>query len=187
MAGCKITKGLGCGTCDDVSQVGGIKAKNIYVGNSADLVSFTKGIDGTVSAINFAPYGFLYKFCAKKKSGSATQTLAKGDNGIGTWQQAIIGKFEQQSQDAKNVWDELKLAESLFVIIEKTSGQFELYGESVGLELIEAVKSTGTLSGDDNSFNITMGQSDGGEPNLAPDFLVTDYETTKTYLESLTQ
>lgn len=187
MAGCKITKGLGCGTCEDVSQVGGIKAKNIYIGNLDEVVSFTKAVDGTVSEIVFAPYGFLYKFCAKKKSGSATQTLGRGDNGLPTWTQSIIGKFEQQSQEAKNVWDELKLVDSLFVIIEKSSGQFELYGETVGVEVIEATKSTGTLSGDDNAYNITIGQTDGGEPKLAPDFFKTSYEETKTYLESLTQ
>lgn len=184
---CGIISGLACATCEDLQVVGGIKAKNIYVGSLSDLTDsgFTTDSEGVVSNIGLQPYNYLYKFCAKTKSAGATQELVTGDNNLKSFNQTITGKFQQQSQDAKNVWDNLKLLDDLFVVIEKTDGTFELYGKTAGLEITALTKATGVLIGDDNSFNVTLGQPNGGETSLAPNFLKTDYQTTKSYLEGL--
>jgi hypothetical protein len=183
---CGIVSGLACATCEDLQSVGGIKAKNIYVGSLSDLTDsgFTTDSEGVVTAIGLQPYNYLYKFCAKTKSAGASQELVTGENNIKSFTQTITGKFQQQTQDAKNVWDNLKLIDDLFVVVEKTNGTFELYGKDAGLEITALTKATGVLIGDDNAFNITLSQPMGGEQELAPDFFVTSYQATKAYLES---
>lgn len=189
MANCGLSAGLDCPTCEEIQSRGGI-AKNIYVVNRADLsetAPFNESANGTITGLNFNTYGLAYKFCAKNKSGSTNQELQVADtSSIKLYLQTITGKFQQQSQDAKNVIDELKIPDDLIVIVETNNGTFELFGKESGLQITALVKPSGTAVVDDNTYTFTFSQPTGGETNLAPDFSLTDYATTKALLESYT-
>lgn len=188
MATCGLTAGLDCPTCEEIQSKGGI-AKNIYVIDREDLNEITPynvSSNGTVTGLNFLTYGFAYKFCAKNKSGSTNQELQVGDNGIKLYLQTITGKFQQQSQDAKNVIDELKIPDDLIVIVENNNGTFEVFGKESGVQITALVKPSGTAVVDDNTYTFTFSQPTGGETDLAPEFKLVDYATTKALLESYT-
>lgn len=185
---CGLSAGLDCPTCEEIQSKGGI-AKNIYVVDRGDLSEtnpFTESSNGTITGLNFQTYGFAYKFCAKNKSGSTNQELQVADNGPKYYLQTITGKFQQQSQDAKNVIDDLKISDDLIVIVETNNGTFEVFGKEAGVQITALVKPSGTAIGEDNTFTFTFSQPTGGETNLAPDFSNTNYATTKALLESYT-
>lgn len=187
MALCEI-EGLDCPTCEDKSTRGGAK-KNIYIIDRTDLDEdnpYDVSANGTVTGFNFNTYGLAYKFCAMNRSVGATQTVTRGDNLVPYWLQNINGKFEQQTQDAKNVFDALAKSDDLIVVIEKNNATFEVYGLDFGMTMGATTKNLGILTGDDNKWNLVLEQVNGGEDRPAPDFLNVSYANTKALLESYT-
>lgn len=183
---CGIISGLNCPTCEELQAKAGL-VKNIYIGNRDDLDEtnpFTFAVDGSITDINFQYQKYLYKFCAKDKSASYNQELATNDNGTKTYTQTINGLFQQQGQIAKNVWDALKEARNLFVVVETNYSTFEVFFVQMGGEVTANAKGSGVNIGDANSWNVTIAHLNAGETSSAPDFLDTDYQTTKSLLES---
>lgn len=188
MADCTI-EGLQDPTCEEQNLAGGVKPKNIYVINRDDLdesAPYNEAGAGNITAFNFSTYGNAVKLAAMKRSVSAAQTQEEGDNLVPYWVQTITGKFEQQNQSAKNSIEALAKANDLIVVIEKQDGTFEVYGLDYGLKMRGSTKSTGTLIGDDNKWNLTFNQNGYGETKPAPDFFTINYATTKALLESYT-
>ena len=183
---CGIISGLNCPTCEELQAKAGL-AKNIYIGNRDDLdetTPFTYDVDGRITDINLQYQTYLYKFCAKDKSASYNQELVTNDNGTKTYTQTINGLFQQQGQVPKNVFDALKEARNLFVVVETNYSTFEVFFVEMGGEVTANVKGSGVNIGDANSWNVTIAHLNAGESKSAPDFLDTDYQTTKTLLES---
>ncbi len=183
---CSLDDGLNCPTCEEIQTKGGL-VKNLYIAVRDDLnanTPFTTTANGTVEALVFNTYGFLYKFCAKNKSNSYNQELVVADNGLKFYNQTITGKFQQQTQDAKNTIDRLKVLDDLIVIVETNNGKFEVFGKETGLQITGLVKPSGITVGEDNSYTFTFSQPSGGEENLAPDMFITSYAATKALLES---
>ncbi len=183
---CGIIEGLDCPTCEDLQAKAGL-VKNIYVGRLSELDSdtpFTYDEDGRVEAINLAYQKYLVKLCAKDKTANYTQAQASGDNGIPLRLPVIQGLFQQQGQIAKNVWDSMSLVEDLFVVVENNYSSFEIFFTQSGGKITASDKPSGVNFSDANSFNITFSQVEAGETGFAPDFLDTDYQTTKALLES---
>lgn len=187
MADCLID-GLDCPTCEEKNTRGGAK-KNIYIIDRGDLdedTPYNESANGTITGFNFNTYALAYKYCAMNRTVGATQTVTQGDNLVNYWLQTINGKFEQQTQDAKNVFAQLSVPDDLIVVIEKNNATFEVYGLDYGLKMGGTTKNTGVLIGDDNKWNLIFTQVNGGEDRPAPDFKLVDYATTKALLESYT-
>lgn len=183
---CGLVQGLGCPTCEDLQAKAGL-AKNIYVGRLSDLDPanpFDIEEDGSISGINLIYDRYLVKLCAKDKSANYTQAQVNSDNGLKLRLPVIQGLFQQQGQVPKNVWDGMKTATDLFVVVENNYGGFEIFFTESGGEITASDKPSGVNFGDANSFNITFSQIEAGESGFAPDFLDTDYQTTKELLES---
>lgn len=182
---CGILEGLNCPTCEELQAKAGL-VKNIYIGDRDNLAStpFTYDADGRITDINLQYQTYLYKFCAKDKTANYSQELVTNDNGTKTYTQTINGLFQQQGQIAKNVWDNLKEARNLFVVVETNYGTFEVFFVEMGGEVTANTKGSGTLIGDANSWNVTIAHLNAGESKSCPDFFDTDYQTTKELLES---
>lgn len=189
MANCGISAGLDCPTCEEIQYKGGA-AKNLYIIDREDLDEtnpYNVSANGTVTGFNFTTYGFAYKYCAKNKSNSTNQELQQADNGIKLYIQTITGKFQQQSQDAKNVIDDLKIPDDLIVVVETNNNTFEVFGLEAGVQITALVKPSGVAIGDDNTYTFTFSQPTGGETILAPDFFNVSYANTKALLENYTE
>lgn len=183
---CGIIGGLECPTCEELQAKAGL-VKNFYIGDKEDLdpeVPFEYDEDGRIVAINFLYQKYLYKFCAKDKSANYNQELITGDNGIKIYTQTINGLFQQQGQTIKNNLDNLKEVRMLFVVVETNYRTFEVFFVEMGGEVTALVKGSGTAITDANSWNLTIAHVDSGESHSAPDFLSTDYQTSKELLES---
>jgi hypothetical protein len=186
---CGIIDGLNCPTCEDLQAKAGL-VKNIYIGSHADLdqdAPFTYDVDGRIEAINLDYQKYLYKFCAKDRSANYNQTMITGDNGIKVYQQTVNGMFQQQGQVVKNIIDGLKEVRDLFVVVETNYGTFEVLFVEMGGEATQIDKASGLIVTDANSWVISIAHVDGGESKSMPDFLDTDYATTKQLLESYLQ
>lgn len=185
---CGFTNGLGCATCADKKAKGG-NVPVLYGGVLSELdpvTPFTTDADGRITGINFLPYAGLVKFCAKNRSVNTTQTPFTGENDVDFYTQAIQGRFQQQGQVAKNALDGLTDPDDAFFVVENNNHVFELFGREAGLKGL-ITKSSGTNVGDDNTFIVDIASAEAsGESALAPDFFVTDYQTTKNLLESYT-
>ena len=183
---CGLIDGLDCPTCVDLKAKAGL-VKNLYIGRKSDLdaeTPFTYDTDGRVEAINLNYQTYLYKFCSKDKTANYTQAQATGDNGVPLRLPVIQGLFQQQGQIAKNAWDALMVVDDLFVVVETNYATFEVFFIESGGKITASDKPSGVAYTDANSFNITFSQDVAGETNFAPDMLDTDYQTTKTLLES---
>lgn len=185
---CGFTNGLGCATCADKKAKGG-NVPVLYGGVLSELdpvTPFTTDADGRITGINFLPYAGLVKFCAKNRSITTTQTGARGENDLPYYTQAIQGRFQQQGQVAKNTLDQLKEPDDAFFVVENNNHVFEVFGYQIGLQGL-ITKASGANIGDDNTYIVDLASAEAsGEAELAPDFFITDYQTTKNLLESYT-
>jgi hypothetical protein len=188
MADCGISGGLSCPSCEEIQWKGGL-VKNIYVGVLSELdtdTPFEYSAAGEVTAINFQTYAGLYKFCTKNRSNATTQELVEAESGLKYWTQSVSGKFQQQTQVAKNIIDELKIVDDLFVVVETNNGTFEVFFIEAGGKMTVATKGSGVNIGDDATFIFTIASAEAsGEDSLAPNFgaVGTPYATLKEQLE----
>ena len=185
---CNISTGQSFTCSDKNASIGGAKAK-IWLGNldDLDLTVGTKGfnfdVNGFVSAINFKATKGLYEFDCVKDSVLATYSRSVTEGKIGIYPQNIGFKTIDVTPTQRAALDNLANADALFVIVETTSGRFELFGKDRGLSLGDAnERSLGAIATDDTSANISLASiGEAASPSIIFD---TDYATTYGLIES---
>ncbi|MDA1120867.1 MAG: hypothetical protein O2887_10335 [Bacteroidetes bacterium] len=185
---CNITAGVGI-SCAALRRIGGVN-KRAYVFNLNDLVGGT-GVPPTgytldanlyVNSLQFTTYLGLYKYISRKQahSGGATAQI-QGPGGNKFFQHDVILKMFPDDPTDDAIMEAFLVA-NVAVILEDNNQEFFLYGIRNGLDQQEGVQNTGQESSSDISYSITLV---GSEPELPKRVLVTDYGTTKNYLDSL--
>ncbi len=184
---CNITAGVGI-TCDALNRVGGVN-KRAYLFNINDLVTspsggFNTDANGYVDSFEFTGYFGLFKFISRKAahSGGATaQIQSPGGNKF--FQHDVIIKVFPDDPTEDTVLEVL-LTSCVGIILEDNNQEFLLYGIQAGMDQIEGAQNTGQEQASDVAYSLTFS---GSEPELPKRILVTDYNTTKAYLDNLVQ
>jgi hypothetical protein len=177
---CGISSGVGI-TCDALRKVGGVK-KSAFAFNINDLNALTISGSGYVTALNFATYAGLYELQGKKSSHSGGYTLVNQTPGGNKFynHNVMLTLFPENPAEDTTVED-LAVSDVAF-ILEDNNQQFFLYGAYNGMEQTEGVQTTGQEA----TTNIGDVLTFVGEEQKKPlRILVTDYATTKAYIESL--
>ena len=184
---CNITAGAGI-TCDALRRVGGVN-KRAYVFNLNELATtgqrgYTTDANGYVDSFQFTTYFGLYKYISRKQahSGGATAQIS-GAGGNKFFQHDVILKMFPDDPTEDTVMETL-LVSCVGIILEDNNQEFLLYGIQNGLDQVEGSQNTGQEAASDVGYSITFS---GSEPDLPKRVLVTDYDTTKNYLDSLVQ
>ncbi len=184
---CNISAGAGI-SCDALKRVGGVN-KRAYLFNINDLVTspsggFTTDVNGFVDSFQFAGYFGLFNYISRKAahSGGATaQIQSPGGNKF--FQHDVIIKLFPDDPTEDIVMETLLVA-CVGIILEDNNKEFLLYGICNGMDQTEGVQNTGQEQASDVAYSLTFS---GSEPELPKRVLVTDYNTTKAYLDSLVQ
>ena len=184
---CLITAGVGI-TCAALRRVGGVN-KRAYVFNINQLVStgiggYTIDADGYVNSLSFTTYFGLYEYISRKQahSGGATaQIQSPGGNKF--FQHDVILKLFPDDPTEDTAMETL-LTSSVGIILEDNNQEFLLYGIQNGLDQTEGAQNTGQEQASDIAYSVTFS---GAEPDLPKRVLLTDYVTTKNYLDNLVQ
>lgn len=191
MSGCAIfNRGIICPDCDDINQIAGVD-KEIWVGQISKLDPanpFTVGDYGSHTAYSFATYGGLVKLCGGKKfSNGTTQEDALSETGPNVNTQSINFKVWTRRPEDKELLNEMRGADDLFVIVANNDSTLEVFGLTmnpteyqIGLRA-SVNKASGVAAGDDRSFIVTF---TGPMPDLAPYFKDTTFAADRAKLDS---
>jgi len=177
---CLITDGVGI-TCDALRRVGGVN-KRAYLFNSEEKTDIVTDANGYVIDINFESYDGLYKFTSRKQAhsgGYTAQVQSPGGNKF--FNHDVILKLFPEDPTEDAVLESL-LVGCVGVILEDNNQQFFLYGNQNGLDQIDGTQNTGQEQASDIAYSLTL---QGQEPEMPKRILITDYETTKNYLDTL--
>lgn len=177
---CGISSGLSVG-CANLRRVGGVN-KRSYLFNMSDLDNYVISGAGYITDINFTAYLGTYKFESKKQSNSGGWTEVDQTPGGNKFFQhdAILKAFPLTPADDQVI--EALLVADVGLILETNNREFILYGTYNGLEMTAGVGNTGQADASDVSETLTF---TGAEEEKPKRILITDYATTKAYLETL--
>ena len=177
---CGISSGLSV-NCTNLKRVGGVD-KRAYAFNLSDLDNYVFDADNYISDINFIAYAGLYKIESRKQSHSGGYTLVNQTPGGNTFFQhdAIIKAFPLTPDDDLVIED--LAVSNVGLILETNNREFILYGTYNGLEMTAGVQNTGQADASDIADLLTFTGAEEGKPKK---ILITDYATTKAYLETL--
>jgi len=177
---CLITNGVGI-SCEALRRVGGVN-KRAYLFNIDDLSSVTFDSNGYIDQLNFDVYSGLYNFISRKQAhsgGYTAQIQAPGGNKF--FQHDVILKMFPDNPDEDSVLENLLVA-SVGIILEDNNREFFLYGKDNGMDQLEGAQNSGQENASDMSYSLTF---NGQEQEIPKRILITDYNTTKDYLNSL--
>jgi len=177
---CGISSGVGI-TCDALRKVGGVK-KTAFTYNIGDLVSKTIDGNGYVTALTFDTYKGLYELQGKKASHSGGYTMVnQSPGGNKFYNHNVLITLFPENPDEDTTIEDLGVSDVAF-ILESNNKEFFLYGVENGMEQTEGVQT----SGQESTTNIGDILTFVGEEQKKPlRILITDYATTKAYIESL--
>lgn len=184
---CLITAGAGI-SCDALKRVGGVN-KRAYLFNLEQLATtgqrgFTTDANGYVDSFQFTTYTGLFRYISRKQAhsgGFTAQIQSPGGNKY--FQHDVILKLFPDDPTEDTVMDTL-LVSCVGIILEDNNQEFFLYGITNGLDQVEGSQNTGQEQASDIAYSITFA---GGQPNVPMRVLITDYDTTKNYLDDLVQ
>lgn len=176
---CGITGGLSI-DCDALRRVGGVN-KRAYIGNIDDVEGYTTDVDGCITAITFVAATGLYEFDSRKSSHSGGYTpQIGGEGGNKFYNHDVQLKLFSDSCAEDGILEELLVA-STIIILETNNREFKLYGGFNGMDQTGGSQNSGQAAASDISDTLIF---TGEESDLPKRVLDTDYETTKTLLES---
>ena len=180
---CEITNGLTI-DCNGLRKTGGVN-KRAFLFNIDDLTDYGytgTGTSGYINALNFESYQGLYEFTSRKEAHSGGYTVVNaGDGGNKYYQHDVQLKLFSDTPTEDEVLEALLVAE-VGIILETNNKEFILYGGFNGMDQDSGNQNTGQTAESDIA-DVLVFQ---GEEELMPKrILVTDYETTKNYLETL--
>jgi len=188
---CGITSGITF-TCDDKQKnIGGFKSKFwIYnldeINESAGNKGFDYDVNGYITAIYFDQYGGLYEFTSAKFTTSATSSMIRTEGaGIAIFPVTFTAQFFDTTPEQKSILEELANADRLGVIAERSAGVFELFGQSLGLNMAADgnEKNYGQVLTDNTARTVIL---EGQEVALPKTILINNDSTdTLAYIESL--
>ncbi len=184
---CLITAGVGI-TCAALKRVGGVN-KRAYMFNINDLVTspsggYTTDANGYVDSFQFTGYFGLFKYISRKAAhsgGYTAQIQSPGGNKYFQHDCTIKLFSDDPTEDAIL---ETLLVGCVGIILEDNNQEFRVYGITNGMDQSEGVQNTGQEQSSDIGDALTFV---GAEPEIPKRFLVTDYDTTKSYLDDLVQ
>jgi hypothetical protein len=174
---CKITSGR-TNTCP--LPAGGLKSY-IYIGNLADVVEFTRAVDGSVTAIDFVTGAEFYKIEGGKSFADITDDIARATGAPPNFPQTLIARLPETTQSDKKFINDLANADALFAIVERSNKIFEVIGIELGLQVATAPRASGADNTADSRRVVTLS---GNETEVPPTFFVTSYAVTKALLET---
>ena len=186
MAACGISAGLTF-TCDDKQAAAGGLKQDFYVGNLGDIDSISFDGNNYVSSINFAAYTGLYRFRGVKAKSTAGSDIQRGEGGIAFYPHEVNVTLVDITPAQKEVLEDLANSETVWILPTST-GRYEMYGWSLGLEITAGVRNSGETSQDNASRLVTL---TGDQPFLEKIVLMDDgdantldEESTKAVLET---
>lgn len=182
---CLITAGAGI-TCAALNQVGGVN-KRAYIFNINQLATtgqrgYTTDVNGYVDSFQFTTYFGLFKYISRKAAhsgGSTAQIQTPGGNKY--FQHDVIIKLFPEDPTEDAIMETL-LTSCVGIILESNNQEFFLYGIQNGLDQTEGTQNTGQEQTSDVAYSMTF---TGAEPEMPKRILITDYDTTKNYLDDL--
>lgn len=178
---CGITSGIAI-NCEDLRAVGGVN-KRAFIFNLDDLADakYTEN-GGDITALNFETYKGMYEFTSKKKSHSGGYSVANPDAGSNKFfTHSVTVKLFPDTSSEDIVIEDL-IVGNFGLILEDNNENFFLYGALNGMEVTEGTQNTGQDTNSDISDNLTFTGEEKKKPRR---IIVTDYATTKSYLEGL--
>lgn len=177
---CGITAGIGI-DCDSLRRVGGVN-KRAWLFNIDDLDTYSTGLDGCITALNFDAYLGTYAFESRKQAHLGGYTpIIGGDGGNKFYQHDVQLKMYSDNCTDDQIVEELLVA-SVGIILETNNKEFKLYGAFNGMDQVGGQQSSGQVAASDISDTLIF---QGEEQSLPKHILITDYATTKNYLETL--
>lgn len=177
---------MGCGSltniefsCDDRKNSAGLKSFG-YVGFKEDF-TFTKAIDGSITALSFVVTKQLYKFSVPQKANDAGYELQLADaTGNPSYKLSVNGQFSAAEQASLNSIDDIIFATDLVFIMPSNGEKFYVYGINNGMSVETGTQTSGKTGADNNLHQLGFT----GEDNvIPPEFIDTDYETSLALLE----
>lgn len=181
-----LTASLGI-NCDE-PIVSGVNDR-IYIFNKADILSFTYGgTKETITAITLA-------------SGKTGFTVQGKNDSVDPKSEFLKSRFStnQEHEVAFRVFDNSvavktqlnKMMNGKYVVVVENNhvnaagdSAFEVYGEIAGVELAEGSRLPSEVEGEGSYMLVLRTPERSKEPRLPATFLDTDYETSKTTLDS---
>lgn len=177
---CKIETGI-VNDCSDLLRVGGV-AKTFWIGYLSELdtqFSLTQAAD--ISTIDFSVYGGLRRFDGNKFSHSFGSELVVAAGGNKSYKQMFAFKILTNSTADDLTLQDLNLGNDVFVIVQDNNQKFFILGAGNGLSVVTDVQNSGQTGDSDASDTVTL---EGQELTKPLRFLVTNYQSTLTFLES---
>lgn len=174
-------------SCTKQKLATGGLTQNVYLFNygqlSQSVSPFPIDGDGYVTSIELdeAYYG-LHKFTVIRNSATYTSGANTTDSGNGVFNHSVTFTIQDVSPADKAVIEDMAYS-TLGVIVETSSGQFLVFGGTLGMSLESAEKSSGSTPSEATGRVITLS---GEQSAMEKVFFRTDYDTSKAYLESLT-
>jgi hypothetical protein len=176
---CRVTNSI-VADCNDLRRVGGVN-KRFWLFNMPGT-TFTTDANGYLNSISFSDvYDGLYEFEGKKKSHSGGYTIVTQPGGNTFFQHDVLVKLISTTPSDDAVIERMAVA-SPGIILETNNQEFIVFGYGNGLDMTAGVQNSGTESASDITDQLTLTGEERGKPKR---FLITDYETTLAYLESL--
>lgn len=177
-------------SCEAFAKPGGVYPF-LYVGRKSEIASFTRGTDGTITAVTLKTSASLRKFTSRKFQNAGSYPLKKSDTGRTTFTHTVTDRIYHSTQEDRNTLVGLALAEDLVFFVPTNAGQVEVYGEKLGLTATAGAGGTGTKLDDDSTYLYTF---TGDEP-LVPSLMqtasvtgppaLTGIDATLAYLDAL--
>lgn len=159
-------------SCSTPSFGGGV---NVWLGNIADLTSFTSGATGIYSAITMVATKVMYKFTCEPDTIGFKITSASNEKGQPTITTAIEFFIRQLSTSHRNNLAEIMdscAACGLFAILEDASGvkwvigYSDKYGKDRPLRKADIESNIGLKGSDDNGSKIVFTHVGVEEPKV---------------------
>ncbi|WP_421752929.1 hypothetical protein [Croceimicrobium sp.] len=173
-------------SCDALSKRGGF-GKKVYIGFIDEIESITFGTGNEITALTMKNGKKLFKYSGYKGRNSAG--LDGNFSDILNLRNHVVNLalFAKSAAELNSI-DELVDSKDMFVIVESNNKTFEVYGiskdgelDNYGLNPTAFNRPQAAGMTDDNAYQITLS---GEVPNIEILLNLTDFDTTKTTLET---
>lgn len=138
---------------DCSSSIGGIRS--VYLARYEDVASVMEA-EGKISAIALATSAKWYKYQFRKNTGSLTSTYTAGSTEGDYYIQTDLAMVFNRMDTAKRIEAQALTQSEVVAVVEDANGKAWFVGKDTYLSVSAGTGETGTASGDQNAYTITL-------------------------------
>lgn len=138
---------------DCSSSMGGIRVA--YLARYEDVTSVTE-TEGKISAITLAASAKWYKYQFRRNTGSLTSTYTAGSTEGDYYIQTDLAMVFHRMDTAKRIEAQALIQGEVVAVVEDANGKVWFVGKDTYLSVSAGTGETGTASGDQNAYTITL-------------------------------